>query len=267
MSAMGGLSERNRAVVMRFNQVFKGPFGVADAAAALGVEHGRAARVLRHLASQGWLARVRRGLYTTVPLDADSPHEWRVDPWVIAARAVGAGYVGGWTALHHWDLTDQIFSTTAFLTTRAVAHRERSIGNARLELRHVPEEAVFGTRRVWREGTPVDVSDPEKSLVDCLDDPSIGGGTRHVTEALVVYASLPTVRWNVMVEYGDRLGNRTVFKRLGLIAETLELADRDLLDLCRQRVSAGVGRLDPARPATGPIVSRWGLRRNVGLES
>lgn len=267
MATLGGLSERNRAVLTDLNQAFAGPFSVADAAGAAGMAHDRAARLLRHLASQGWLARVRRGLYTTVPLDADAPHEWRADPWVVAAVAVGGGYVGGWTALHHWDLTDQIFGTTVFLTTLAVPHRERSIGHARLELRHLPHEGVFGTRRVWREGTPVAVSDPERTLVDCLDDPSIGGGTRHLTEALVAYASSPTVRWGRVIEYGDRRGNRTVFKRLGLLAEAFELADAVLLDACRDRVSAGVGRLDPSRPATGPIVSRWGLRRNVGLES
>lgn len=265
MPVAGGISEASRATLLRLTQASTGPFTVGEAADVLGFDRSHTARFLRHLASQGWLARVQRGLYAAVPLDADKPHAWRVDPWVVAAKAIGDGYVGGWTALGHWDLTDQIFSTTVFLTRRPVPHRERLIGGARIELRHVATDHVFGTRRVWRDGSPVDVSDPARTLVDCLEDPSIGGGIRHVSETLVAFAS-SDAPWALAIEYGDRLGNRTVFKRLGLLAEALDLGDDSLLDACRQRISAGIGLLDPARPAEGPIVTRWGLRRNVGIE-
>jgi predicted transcriptional regulator of viral defense system len=261
--AAAGLSRANRAFVAQLNRELRRPFTPADAAAVTEVGHARAARLLRHLAEQGWVARVQRGLYTTVPLEAENPEHWSVDPWAVAIAALAPGYVGGWTALHHWDLTDQVFATTVFITSRPVPRRQRTIGAARLELRHRPDRALFGTRRVWREGTPVLVSDRERTLVDCLDDPSLGGGLRHTVEALTVYAEAPNPAWERMIEYGDRLGNRTVFKRLGYAAETLELADDQLIEACRARVSAGTGRLDPGRPASGPTSARWGLRLNA----
>lgn len=263
---MAGLSETNRTLLARMHRGLDGPFDAGAAAAVAGIEPARAARLLRHLAAQGWLTRVRRGMYATVPLEAERPEDWRVDPWVIVDAALGEGYVGGWTALHHWDLTDQVFATTVYLTTRRVSYREREIGGARFELRHIGGDHRFGTKRVWRGRVPVDVSDPERTLVDCLDDPSIGGGVRHVAEALGEYAGGDRVGWARVVDYGDRLGNRTVFKRLGLIAEELDLPNADaLLDACRERVSAGIGRLDPGRPAGGPVVRRWGLRRNASV--
>ncbi len=134
------------------------------------------------------------------------------------------------------------------------------------ELRHRPERALFGTRRVWREGTPVSISDRERTLVDCLDDPSLGGGLHHTVEALNVYADGPSVEWERLVEYGDQLGNRTVFKRLGYLAETLGIVDEQLTDACLARVSAGTGRLDPARPASGSTTARWGLRLNARID-
>lgn len=263
--AAAGLSGANRAFVGQLHRELRGPFTPAQAAKVTDVDHARAARLLRHLAEQGWVARVQRGLYTTVPLEAADPERWSVDPWAVAMAALAPGYVGGWTALHHWDLTDQVFSTTVFITSRPVPHRERTIGDARLELRHRPERAVFGTRREWREGAPVLVSDRERTLVDCLDDPSLGGGLRHTVEALRVYAERSDAGWGRLVEYGDRLGNRTVFKRLGYIAETLDLADEQLIEACRARVSAGTGRLDPTRPAAGPTVGRWGLQVNARI--
>jgi predicted transcriptional regulator of viral defense system len=261
-----GLSGANRAFVAELNRALPGPFTPADAAAATGVDHARTARLLRHLAEQGWVARLQRGLYTTVPLEAEDPASWSPDPWAVVASALAPGYVGGWTALHHWDLTDQVFSTTAFITSRPVPRRQRRIGGAHFELRHRPESALFGTRRVWREGTPVAVSDRERTLIDCLDDPSLGGGLRHTTEALAAYADSEGVSWERLIEYGDRLGNRTVFKRLGYIAETLQLSDPELIDACLQRISAGTGRLDPALPLSGRTATRWGLRINARID-
>lgn len=262
-----GLTADNRSVLTALNRAFVGPFTIAEASAAAELDPKRAARLLRHLAEQGWLARVRRGLYATVPLDAERPQDWQVDPWAIAAHALDPGYVGGWTALNHWDLTEQLFSSTVFLTARSVRRRATTIGGARFELRHRDESMLFGVRRVWRSGVPVSVSNRERTLVDCLDDPTLGGGLRHVSEALVRYLESERKRWDDVLDYGDQLGNQTVFKRLGYLAEALGFGDRDLLESCRARVSAGIGRLDPALPARGAIVTRWGLRVNASVAS
>lgn len=213
------------------------------------------------------MARVQRGLYATVPLEADDPQSWSVDPWAVAMAALAPGYVGGWSALHHWDLTDQVFATTVFITSRPVPRRQRTIGAVRLELRHRPARALFGTRRAWREGTPVAVSDRERTLVDCLDDPSLGGGLGHTAEALSGYAEGAEVAWERLIDYGDRLGNRTVFKRLGYLAERLGLAGEEVIEACLARVSAGTGRLDPGRPASGRVSGRWGLQLNARVEA
>jgi len=66
-----------------------------------------------------------------------------------------------------------------------------------------------------------------------------------------------------VIDYGDRLGNRTVFKRLGYLTETLQIGEHNLIEACLKRISAGTGRLDPARAAVGPSTSRWGLRINT----
>ncbi len=262
----GGISRSNRAFVAALNRELPGPFTAEEAAKAAEVDHARAARLLRQLATQGWVARVQRGLYIAVPLEAGNPEAWRADPWAIAARALEPGYVGGWTALHHWDLTDQVFSTTVFVTSRSVAHRKRTIGEAVLELRHRPDSALFGTRRVWRDRVPVNVSDAERTFVDCLDQPALGGGLRHTAEALVTYDQGPTVDWDKLIGYCDRLGNRTVFKRLGYLAESLELGDESVVAACLERVSAGIGRLDPDRDDDGSTSTRWGLKVNSTID-
>jgi predicted transcriptional regulator of viral defense system len=264
---VAGVSGANRAFLARLNRELPGPFTVEEAATAGDVGHDRAARLLRDLTKGGWLVRLQRGLYTTVPLEAEDPRSWSADPWAIANAALAPGYVGGWTALHHWDLTDQIFSTTVFITARSVPARKRKIGPAQFELRHRPPSALFGTRNVWREGAPVPVSDRERTLIDCLDDPLLGGGLRHTAEALTSYSADPEATWLRVLEYGERLGNLTVFKRLGYLLEALDLVDETVLEECHRRISGSVGRLDPTRPAGGATSQRWGLQLNVRIES
>lgn len=264
--ARAGLSAANRETLSQWRRAFSGPFTTAEAAAAANLPPERASRLVRHLAAQGWLTRVRRGLYAAVPIEAEDPEAWRVDPWTIAATALAPSYIGGWTALHHWDLTDQLFGTTVAITPRAVPQRKRVIGGARLELRHRPERAFFGTRAVWREGVRVEVSDPERTLVDCLDDPTLGGGIRHIAEALAQWHGAPRARLDRLISYGDQLGNRTVFKRLGFLLEALDIADATLIEACRERISSGISLLDPRRGQVGSITTRWNLRVNATLE-
>lgn len=242
----------------------RGPFTASDAAGAAGIARDDASQKLQQLARGGWLTRIQRGLYATVPLEAEDAQHWAADPWAIAYAALAPGYVGGWTALHRWDLTDQLFSVTVFITARPLRKRKRSIGGADFLLSHRAEESLFGTRGEWRDGLRVEISDRERTLVDCLDDPSLGGGIRHTADALAEYARA-NPDWEGMIDYGDRLGNATVFKRLGYLAENLDLVEDAVLEACRSRVSKGIGRLDPSLPEEGSIRTRWGLRINTRI--
>jgi predicted transcriptional regulator of viral defense system len=130
---------------------------------------------------------------------------------------------------------------------------------------HVPEAVMeWGLRRVWRDERRVQLADEALTVIDVLDDPSIGGGIRHASEVLEAYVT--DFDWRQLIEYGDPLGNRTVFKRLGYLSETLELGDQELPVACRRRLSRGVFLLDPSAPHRGLRVTPWALRANVRIE-
>jgi predicted transcriptional regulator of viral defense system len=132
-------------------------------------------------------------------------------------------------------------------------------------LSHVSPEALeWGLKTEWRGEVRLRLADPARTVVDTLDTPRLGGGIRHSAEILAAYLNDHDPA--IAVEYGDRLGNRTLFKRLGYLVETLELDRPELVSACRERVSAGISLLDPDGPKDGPRVSRWGLRVNVRLE-
>lgn len=262
-----GISQRNRAYLEELHRGAHGAFDVGQAARILRLPQGETSQLLGYLARRGWLSRVRRGLYVAVPLDARQSGEWVEDPWVVADRLFAPCYVGGWSACEHWDLTEQTFRTLLVVTARRVRHRDEVIQGLPFHLTVRNEDAMFGTVSVWRGRNKVAVSDPSRTVIDVLDDPSLGGGIRTVADMLAEYLRSEHRDDEMLVRYGDRLGNRAAFKRLGYLVEHGGANASALVEACLARHSSGLAKLDPAAGTPGRIVRRWGLRVNVALGS
>jgi predicted transcriptional regulator of viral defense system len=260
---VSGVSAARREDLMVLNRAFSGPFDAAQAARVLDLEIARTRRLLAALAAGGWLSRVRHGWYITVPLDAAVPSDWREDPWIVAATLFAPCYIGGWSACEHWGLTDQLFNVTYVVAARKVTPTDQTIQGSRFRVRSVRSDPFFGTRRVWRRQTPVDLSDPHRTIVDIMDLPAAAGGALHAAEVLRAYFESEHVDEDKLVEYGDRLGRGAMFKRLGYLVEHEQLGSARLVEACHLRISKGVSRLDPDGPDVGKIVSRWNLKMNV----
>jgi predicted transcriptional regulator of viral defense system len=260
-----GISTANRRRLERLHRESQGTVTVGDAARLLGIDRTAAARLLAHWCAQGWARRVRRGLYVLVPLGAEGKVGVVADPWVLLARAFAPCYVGGWSACEHWDLTEQIFRTVVVVTGKPVRPREGEIAGNHYIARVVSPTRLFGTSTVWRGATPVEVSDPSRTIVDILDVPALGGGMRHVADVVREYFRSEHRDDRRLAEYARRLSNRAVFKRLGFLIERLGISAPDLAADCLAARSAGYVRLDPDGPARGRLLRRWGLRVNIGL--
>jgi predicted transcriptional regulator of viral defense system len=261
----GGISESNRSRLASLHRALSGTFTVEDAVKVLGMDANRVRRFLAYLASRGWLSRVRRGLYVTVPLEASAPSEWREDPWVAAARAFQPCYIGGWSACEHWGLTEQIFHNVIVITARSVRDRRPTFQDTQFRIKVLPEAMLFGTRSVWRGDVRLNVSDPSRTLVDVLDDPALGGGIRHVADVITTYFAGDLREDALLLDYAGRLGNRTVYKRLGYLAEALSLELPGILAACRDNMSSGYTVLDPTAKTRGRLVRRWNLWANVRI--
>jgi predicted transcriptional regulator of viral defense system len=258
-----GVSGRRRKQLMMLHRAFDGPFDAAQAASALDIDLDHTRRLLAALAASEWLARVRKGWYIGVPLEASEPREWREDPWAVAAALFSPGYIGGWSAVEHWGLTDQIFNVIYVIAGRKVKPARQTIQGTHYLIRTVPERTLFGTRRVWRQRVPVNVSDPHRTIIDILDVPKAAGGALHASEVLQTYFESEHADQTKLLQYGDRLGRGTVFKRLGYLAERAKLADVDFIEACHSRITKGLSQLDPSGPPNGRIIARWNLRVNT----
>ncbi len=260
-----GLSEGTLAHVQALHRGVIGPFTVSEAAEILAMDSAATRKLLSYLVGRGWLTSVSHGLYVAPPLDATDPTAWREDPWIVAAKLFAPCYVGGWSACEHWGLTDQVFREIVVVSARRSRRRATVIQDTPFRVKVRSEHKFFGTQTVWRGRVSVAVSDPTRTIVDVLDDPSIGGGMRHVADIITSYVEEGYRDDAQLDEYASRLGNRTVYKRLGYVIEAVGIAAPELAGLCLTRKSSGLTGLDPTAGRSGRINRRWDLRINVRL--
>lgn len=230
---------------------------ISDVATALVISRTDAAKRLARWREQGWISRVGAGAYVPASIDTLGSERVLDDAWVLVPALFSPAYVAGRTAAEHWDLTEQIFKDILVVTGQAIRQKRQTRQGFEFTLKHLSADKIFGTKPVWRHNTKVPVSDVHRTVIDMLDDPALGGGMQHVSDCLKVYFARADRSDQKLIEYGDQLGNGAVFKRLGFLAESLPDGAK-LAESCRDRLTAGNSKLDPALDSRR-LVSRWRL--------
>jgi len=225
----------------------------------LHVSSQEAGRILTRWNKRGWVKRVKRGVYVPVAIE-DITGEMAVEnTLVLADRLFGPGYIGGFSAIKHWDLSEQILETITFFTKKQVKDHDPIIGGVRLHLKTVAGYKIFGTKTIWFDNVKIAVSDPTKTIVDILDDPSLVGGMRIVKDIFLEYQDSEFFNLDLLIAYARRLGNKTVLKRLGFLLEIMGFKNEIEKYKLSANLSKGYSTFDPC--VENPcIVRKWGLR-------
>lgn len=224
---------------------------------ALGLDRHAAAKLLSRWAGQGWMRRIGQGLYVPVPLDLAASDQVVSDPWVLVPSLFGESYIGGWTAAHHWDLTDQLFNETVVFATRRIDDQRVIAQGVTFIAHHLAKKRFFGIKPVWRGTTRVNLSDPARTLIDMLALPQTGGGIDHVADCLREHRKLRKADQDLLIAYAEQFGNGAIFKRLGFLAQA-HLHDEKLVAACRARLTKGYTKLDPGLDCS-QLVTAWNL--------
>jgi predicted transcriptional regulator of viral defense system len=224
-------------------------------------------KALSRLERKGWLHRLERGIYLLIPLEAGPEGKWSEDPLVIAAQLVPGGAAAYWTALHYWNLTEQVPRTVFVQTpTRRNAPTSEIMG-IRYKFVTIKKERFFGILSQTANGSPIRITDREKTIIDALDRPELSGGISLLAESL---HSADEMDWGKLNAYLERFNSGAVYKRLGYLVERLELEipNRELMvNEWQSRLTQGIAWLEPGGGKNGPVRTRWRIRVNVkGLE-
>jgi len=259
MSSISGIGKKSRVklgkVLTHCKSNLITPDSVVD---ILQVSKVKANRLLQYWEKNGWLHRIRRGLYQPLALEAESVQTAIEDPWIVANELFAPCYIGGWSAVEFWDLTEQIFLTVIVVTSHRFSQKDFQVGGVRYRLKMTSDQNFCGLKNIWRNNVRVQVSDPSKTIIDMLNDPLLGGGMRSVTDFFKGYLRSDHKSFAALLAYGDSMHNRTIFKRLGFLMDALQSQESDFINECYKRISKGRSQFDPTTKGTH-FISKWSL--------
>jgi len=216
--------------------------------------------LLAHHRKQGRILPVRRGLYAVVPPGSD-PESYPVDPYLVTAKSAADAVLAYHTALEVHGKAHSVFERYFFQSSKPL--RPSTFRTCRFQCVLFPKalrekgQQQFATKIVERAGLDIRVATLERTLVDALDRPDLGGGWEETWRSLesVEYFDL-----DLVVEYVKLLGNRTTAAKVGFYlqrhAEALMVEDRHLNPL-RQLRPAQPHYLERGKP--GKLVGDWNL--------
>jgi len=219
--------------------------------------------LLDWLVRKKWLLKIKNGTYLITPLEAGEKGaaNYTLHSFIIASVLVEPYYIAYGSALNYHGLTDQTPSTVYIATTKP--RNSKTILNTKFRFVTIPPHKMFAIEETTVENRKTKISSIEKTLIDCLDHPEHCGGIEEVAKAL--FFAKNEIDQTKLVQFAQKLGNKTVLKRLGYLSETICL-ETALELLLRLPLSAGYSLLDCSVKTRGPIIEKWKLVLNVIID-
>jgi predicted transcriptional regulator of viral defense system len=189
----------------------------------------------------------------------------------IAMALVEPCAVGGWSALNHHGLTEQIPHVITLITPKRVvtpamrgvsqtAPSVWEVAGQRYEIVSTVAANFFGHEEVWLGGSRVQILDRERALLECFASPRKFGS---LSEAFgILEEHLHEIDVQRLVMHATRFSKRVVAKRIGYALERFGAAS-DIIEPLRALPMIGYRSLDPTKKATGPRNRRWQVVLNL----
>jgi predicted transcriptional regulator of viral defense system len=139
------------------------------------------------LQKRGLLTKVRRGVYASVPLEAD-PRSFRPDPFLSSSSALGEGYVFSHQSALVLHGAEQTVRKTVHMTAPLARPRMRKVGELSVHVHGSPLEGWrSASTRVRRGGASLRVTTPERTLVDLA---ALSNSVQDYEEDILAFRSL-----------------------------------------------------------------------------
>jgi len=209
--------------------------------------------VLLRLEKRGIIERIEKGKYLIIPLGAEKG-KYTLHEFVIGSTLIESYSIAYWSALNYYGLTEQIPTTVFLQTTARKKNQDIKVFGVKYQIIKIKKEKIFGIRKEWIEERPINITDKEKTIIDCLDKPQYCGGIIEVAKAL----KNNKFDRKKLENYAQRIGNSGVLRRLGYLCELLNIK----IKLPKLNIRNYL-LLDPTMLKKGPKSAKWRLIINL----
>ena len=229
-------------------------FRSSDLAAMFDVETKSLQNYLETLANNELIHRIEKGKYCRTYLK---------DKWVLGSNLVSGGVISYNTALVHHGLIPDISREVFVLSDHQKSNK--TVFGYNFRFIKIRSKKYFGFIDEENDYGKFRVTDPEKTILDCFDLPQY---TTDYSNLVSIFGGM-TLDEDKLLNYGIRMGNLSVLKRLGFLSDRLNLTG---LNTFRKRVTSMLNEkytlLNPSGPDSGPFCTKWRIRNNmIGSQS
>jgi predicted transcriptional regulator of viral defense system len=174
--------------------------------------------LLAYYIRNGRLLRIKRGLFVTVPPGEDVKF-YPVDPFLLAAKMTDDAVLAYHTALEFYGKAYSVHERFLYLTgsfPRPLTSRGYRFRGVRFPKKLNNEKKLFCVNSEERSGVSIRVTNLERTMVDVLDRPELGGGWEEIWRSL---EGIEFFNLDQVVEYTLSLKNRTTAAKVGFFLE------------------------------------------------
>jgi predicted transcriptional regulator of viral defense system len=213
--ATRSLSPQESRVVLALAEQGRREIARPEIVQLLGVSPKAADHIINSLRRKGWLERASWGKYLLIPPDQGPEALGESNLLALASRIAEQYYIGYGTAAAHYGLTTQHRNVIWLVTL--VHLRDRRVGDAEVRIVNPVLHKFFGFGPVDVLGYKVNMSDREKTAIDCIDRPELAGG---IGEAAYIMATASRrFDWGKAADYLERIGSTALVRRFGWLAD------------------------------------------------
>ncbi len=215
------------------------------------------------MVDEGILCKIARNIYHIVPFNVDPrayvPDGLQVAKYMILNRKYYLGYASA-MKIHGLSFTPE---TRVYVVTREqMKPALRSYRGISVQFIKQREHRFFGSSIMWiNQMEQAMVSDLEKTIVDLLTRPGLGGGIVEAGKAL--YKADERINQEKLFYYFARNRSKAAKKRYLFLAEHLGLEWAAEHDRMRGELGSCISILDPSEPDRGKCKYKYGLKINV----
>lgn len=211
---------------MKYYEAFlkKGCFGYEKALEIVGAE-ATTKSILQQYVKNGYLARVKRGLYVAINLLDDQP---AVNKFVIASHLTDTAFVSHHAAFEYYGYANQV----SYDIPVSSKSKFRPLSFQGYTYRHVTPKTEIGVT-MQRDG--VRVSDVEQTVLDCINDFESGMGFEELTNCI---GAIPSLKDEKLLYYLNAYDTCFLYQKTGYILQHFrdDLAlSNHFFEVCKER--------------------------------
>ena len=237
------LGENELKLLFTLEKEAKRVFSIADAKRILGTSEASVWNVTYRLKKKARIDEIEKGKYLLIPARAGYNGLWSEVPFLLVPHLADSYYIGFWSALNYYGMTEQSPRTIFVVITKR--KRDLEYGPTRFEFVTLSKSRFFGFIEEKAAGGEFNISSREKTVVDCLLYPRYCGGIDEAVKG--IWNSRGELDFEKLLGFSKRIAVNVVMRRLGYILELLHVEGNTSAEIASNRFK-GFMWLDPLGP-------------------